>query len=164
MKNQIRETLEKDIAEMLDLLSQNPHWNNGNRDSFEYEFMVDADGKLMYETWRHSFDEELVKMERSPLFKGLKDMQYTGVCYVRFHNHGTLISGDITDDDEYILEVVLTNSSFHSPAPYFLSEEDDGEVSIVFLADDEPPADDRYFFPLSKDWKVKQKENQTQED
>lgn len=156
MKNQIRETLEKDLTEMLEFLSQNPHWNN-SRDSFEYEFMVDKEGKLLYEQWRHSLEELPLSMERTPLFKGLKEMQYTGVCYVRFHNHGTLISGDITDDDEYILEVVLTNSSFHSPAPYYLSEED-GEVNIVFLTEDEKPEDDRYFFPLSKDWRMKKPE------
>lgn len=153
MKNKIRETLEKDITEMLEVLSENPHWHD-NRDSFEYEFMVDKNGKLMYEQWRHSNEELPVSMELHPLFAGLKDMHYTGVCYIRFHNHGTLISGEVTEDDDYILEVVLTNSAFHTPAPYYLSEDSNGELDIVFLSD-ERPEDDRYYFPLSKEWKLK---------
>jgi hypothetical protein len=151
MQNKIRETLEKDIAEMLEFVAQNPHWEN--YESFEYEFMVNKDGELMYEQWQHSPDEAPVDMDNSPLFTGLKNLNYTGVCYIRFHNHGALITGEQTESEGYLLEVVLTNSAFHTPAPYYLSDED-GEVNIVFMTDDHPE-DDRYYFPLTKEWEIK---------
>jgi hypothetical protein len=151
MKNKIKEALEHDITEMIEFLSQQPQWTKDHK-TFEYEFMVDKDGQLLYEQWKHSPDDAPVDMDSSPLFSRLKDLHYTGVCYVRFHNHGTLVSGDVIDNDDYILEAVLTNSAFHTPSAYYLAE-DEGEVNIVFLTEDHPE-DDRYFFPLSKDWKL----------
>lgn len=147
MESKIKAALTEDISEMLECVTQDEKWK-GCLDHFEYEFLIDRDGHLIYEQWSDSCEEEVVEMKNCPQFKELKGLNYTGVCHVRFNENDKLIIDEVADDD-HILEVSLTNSLYHTPNP------EHKEPPVVTGAIDFTAGglaeDERYYFALTDD-------------
>lgn len=147
MENQITEALTKDIQDMLECVTEDERWNGDNLEFFEYEFLIDRNGQLIYEKWRDStIEESFIEMKDCPQFKHLKELGYTGVCLVRFYESDTLITREDAENG-LILEVALSNSSYHSANTG--DKITDTEILAGGYVENE-----RYFFPLTEELKL----------